>query len=301
MQVEMDSIRSNNTWTLVQLPPHKKAISSKWFFKVKTNNNGNPPRYKTRLVARGFEQKDDVDFFDIFAPVVRWETIRILIALATHLNWPIHQLDVLTAFLNGILAEEVYMHQPLGFIRRGAEHLVCKLHKSLYGLRQSPRAWYPRLHTTLLAWQLTQSHSDPNLYFAHISNNTIVLLVYVDDILIIGSNFRLITQLKEHLQCTFQTNDLGPIHRYLGVQFDKVSTGLHMHQTEYALSILSLFNMEDCTPSFTPLLEGSTLSKDSGTPHVDVKIYRMLVGKLLFLTKTQPDIAHAVSVISRFM
>ena len=301
MKAEMDSIHTNNTWTLVPLPPHKNAISSKWVFKVKTNTNGQPPRYKARIVARGFEQQDGVDFGDTFAPVVRWETIRILIALATHLNWSIHQLDVLTAFLNGILTDEVYMYQPPGFIQRGTEHLVCKLHKSLYGLRQSPRAWYARLHATLLAWQLIQSQSDPNLYFAHIKNHTIALLVYVDDILITGSNPRLITQLKEHLQCTFQTNDLGIIHRYLGVQFEKASTGLHMHQTEYALSILSLFNMDDCSPSFTPLPEGLVLSKDSGTPPVDAKLYRMLVGKLLFLTKTRPDIAHAVSVVSRFM
>ena len=187
------------------------------------------------------------------------------------------------------------MHQPPGFITRGTEHLVCRLHKSLYGLRQSPRAWYARLHTTLLAWHLTQSQADPNLYFAHISNNTIALLVYVDDILITGSDPNLISQLKGHLQRTFQTNDLGLLHRYLGVQFERVNTGIHMHQTEYALSILSLFNMEACTPSFTPLPEGLTLSKDSGTPPVDAKLYRMLVGKLLFLTKTRPDIAHAVA------
>ena len=297
MKAEMDSIHTNNTWTLVPLPPHKNAISSKWVFKVKTNTNGQPPRYKARIVARGFEQQDGVDFGDTFAPVVRWETIRILIALATHLNWSIHQLDVLTAFLNGILTDEVYMYQPPGFIQRGTEHLVCKLHKSLYGLRQSPRAWYARLHAALLAWQLIQSQSDPNLYFAHIKNHTIALLVYVDDILITGSDPRLITQLKEHLQCTFQTNDLGIIHRYLGVQFEKDSTGLHMHQTEYALSILSLFNMDDCSPSFTPLPEGLVLSKDSRTPPVDAKLYRMLVGKLLFLTKTRPNIAHAVSVV----
>ena len=212
MQAEMESIRSNKTWTLVDLPPHTKAISSKWVFKVKPSNNGQPPRYKARLVARGFEQRDGVDYLETFAPVVRWETIRILIAIATHLNWPIHQLDVLTAFLNGILAEDVYMRQPLGFIRKGTEHLVCKLHKSLYGLRQSPRAWYARLHTALLAWKLLQSQADPNLYFAHFNNQTIALLVYVDDILITGSNLHLITQLKAHLQQSFQTNDLGPIH-----------------------------------------------------------------------------------------
>jgi transposase InsO family protein len=251
MQEEIDSIHANHTWTLVELPPNKKTIYSRWVYKVKPSTL---PRYKARLIARGFEQKDGIDFLNTFAPVVRWETIRILIAIATHLNWPICQLDVLTAFLNGIMEEDVYMHQPLGFILRGAEHLVCKLHKSLYGLRQSPRAWYARLHATFLAWNLTQSHFDPNLYFAHIGNDTIALQVYVDDIIVTGSNLSLITQLKNHLHCTFKTNDLGPIQRYLGVQFDRDSTGLHMHQTEYALSILHLFNMEHCTPSHTPLL-----------------------------------------------
>ena len=178
-------------------------------FKVKTSSNGSPPRYKVRLVARGFEHKDGVDFLDTFAPVVRWETIRILIAIATYLNWTIHELDVLTAFLNGILTENIYMHQPLGFVRRGAKHLVCKLHKSLYGLRQSLCAWYALLHAALLAWKLTQSQADPNLYFAHINDHTIALLVYVDDIQISGSDLRFITQLKRHLQCTFKTSDLG--------------------------------------------------------------------------------------------
>ena len=301
MQAEIDSIRDNHTWTLVELPPHKKAISSRWVYKLKTSTNGNPPRYKARLVARGFEQKDGTDFLDTFAPVVRWETIRTLIAIVVHLNWPIHQLDVLTAFLNGILVEDVYMLQPLGFIRKGAEHLVCKLHKALYGLKQSPRAWYARLHTALLAWSLTQSHSDPNLYFAHFENHTIALLVYVDDILITGSDLQLITKLKVHLQQQFKTNDLGSINKYLGVQFDRTSSGLRMHQTEYALSILHLFSMEHCTPSYTPLPEGLVLSKNSNTPPVNPTLYRMLVGKLLFLTKTRPDLTHAVSVISRFM
>jgi hypothetical protein len=167
MQTEIDSIYSNNTWTLVPLPTDKRAISSRWVYKIKPGANGNPTRYKARLVARGFEQQDGIDFLDTFAPVVRWETIRILIAIAVHLNWPIHQLDVLTAFLNGILREDVYMHQPPGFITPGAEHLVCKLHKSLYGLRQSPRAWYARLHAALLEWHLIQSKSDPNL--SHLS------------------------------------------------------------------------------------------------------------------------------------
>jgi hypothetical protein len=301
MQAEIESINCNRTWSLVPLPPDKKAISSRWVYKVKPGTAGNPTRYKARLVARGFEQKDGVDFLETFAPVVRWETIRVLIAIAVHLNWPIHQLDILTAFLNDILKEDVYMYQPLGFVTPGSEHLVCKLHKSLYGLKQSPQAWYARLHAALLTWRLTQSNSDPNLYFAHIGTDTIALLVYVDDILLTGSNPKLIAQLKNHLHQTFKTNDLGPIRRYLGVQFDHNDTGLHMHQKEYALSILQQFSMEACSPSLTPLPEGILLSKDSATPLVDATLYRMLVGKLPFLTKTRPDLTHVVSVVSRFM
>ena len=232
---------------------------------------------------------------------MRWETTRTLIALVVHLNWPIHQLDVLTAFLIGILKEDVYMLQPQGFVRPGTEHLVCKLHKSLYGLKQSPRAWYARLHTALLTWHLIQANADPNLYFAHIGANTIALLVYVDDILITGSCINLINQLEGHLHANFQTKDLGPIQRYLGVQFEHNSFALRMHQTEYAINILQQFGMQDCATSSTPLPEGTILSKDSATPPVDATFYRMLVGKLLFLTKTRPDIAHAVSVVSRYM
>ena len=162
MQAEMSSIHQNRAWSLVPLPPDKKAISSKWVYKVKPGTTGNPTQYKARLVARGFEQKDGIDFLETFAPVVRWETIPLLIAIAVHLNLPLHQLDVLTAFLNGLLKEDVYMYQPPGFARPGEEHLVCKLHKALYGLKQSPRAWYDRLHAVLLAWGLIQSMADPN-------------------------------------------------------------------------------------------------------------------------------------------
>ena len=301
MQEEIDSIHCNQTWSLVSLPPNTKAITSKWVFKIKPSTHGKQARFKARLVARGFEQTSGVDFLDTFAPVVRWETIRTLLAIAVHLNWPVHQLDVLTAFLNGILQEDVYMFQPPGFIQPGSEHLVCKLHKSLYGLKQSPRAWYARLHAALLAWNLIQSHSDPNLYYAHFGQDTIALLVYVDDILLTGSNTRLLTQLKGHLHQSFRTHDLGPIQRYLGVQFERTPTGLRMHQTEYAQSILQQFGMEHCNPTQTPLPEGLLLSKNSATAPVDATLYRMLVGKLLFLTKTRPDISHAVSMVSRFM
>lgn len=138
MEAEIDSIYNNNTWSLVLLPPNKKAITSRWVYKTKAGNNEDSLHYKARLVARGFEQTDRVDFLETFAPVVRWETIQTLIALAIHLNWPIHQVDVLTAFLNGILKDDVYMVQPPGFIQPGTEHLVCKSQVHVWPQRKPP-------------------------------------------------------------------------------------------------------------------------------------------------------------------
>lgn len=263
MQAEIDSIHSNNTWTLVELPPHKKAISSKWVYKVKTSTNGAPPRYKARLVARGFEQKNGTDFLDIFALVVRWETIRTLIAIAIHLNWPIHQLDVLTAFLNDILEEDVYM------LRRGTENLVCKLHKSLYGLKQSPCAWYARLHTALLAWSLTQSYSDPNLYFAHIGNHTIALLVYVDDILITGNNLQLITKLKTHLQHTSKPMTLARFTNTLGFNLTVIPQDFECIKLT-TLSVSFSFSIWSTATHLTLLFQRVWYSLRTPIPHLSI-------------------------------
>lgn len=256
MQEEIASIHINRTWTLVPLPLNKKAITSRWIYKIKPGVDGGATRYKARLVARGFEQKFGIDFTDTFAHVVRWETIRILIAIAVHLNWPIHQLDVLTAFLNGILEEDVYMYQPQGFVKPGTRHLVCKLHKALYGLRQSPRAWYARLHTALISWHLIQSQNDPNLYFAHTGTDTVALLVYVDDIILTGSNPRFISSLKHQLHQEFKTKN-WPYSTLLGCRISLQ----FLHSTCIKHSMLSV--------SFVFLIWNIVTITDSllGRPH----------------------------------
>lgn len=149
MQVEMDAIEKNKTWVLTDLPPGRKAISLKWVYKLKKNTEGEIVKYKARLVARGFVQKKGVDFEEVFAPVTRLETVRLLLALAAKNAWEVHHLDVKSAFLNGDLLEEVYVSQPEGFVQESQRHKVYRLLKALYGLRQAPRAWYARLNKCL--------------------------------------------------------------------------------------------------------------------------------------------------------
>jgi hypothetical protein len=147
---EMQSIRDNKTWTLAPLPVGRTAIGCKWVFKVKLKSDGTIDRYKARLVAKGYSQQEGIDFSETFAPVARFSSIRILLALGAHYDWEIHQMDVKTAFLNGDLEEEIYMQQPEGFIEKGKENLVCRLRKSLYGLKQAGRAWYEKIHAALI-------------------------------------------------------------------------------------------------------------------------------------------------------
>jgi hypothetical protein len=164
MQEEYNSLMANNTWTLVPLPPGRKPVSCKWVFKIKQGVNGEVECYKARLVARGFTQTYRVDYNKNFALVAKFTSIRCILALATLEDMEIHQMDVKTTFLNGELEEEIYMEQPQGFVHQGGEHLVCKIHKSLYGLKQSPRAWNQKLNIFLKSVEFMKSEADPSVY-----------------------------------------------------------------------------------------------------------------------------------------
>jgi len=163
MREEYDSLMTNNTWTLVPLPAGRKPISCKWVFKIKQGANGEVECYKARLVARGFTQTYGVDYNETFAPVAKFTSIRSILALAALEDMDIHQMDVKIAFLNGELEEEIYMEQPQGFVHQGGEHLVCKFQKSLYGLKQSPRAWNQKLDAFLKSIEFMKSEVDPRM------------------------------------------------------------------------------------------------------------------------------------------
>ena len=159
MSVELSALESNNTWSICSLPPGKTPISCKWVYKIKYRSDGNIERHKARLVAKGYTQVEGIDYHDTFAPVVKLVTVRVLLSIATIQNWSLNQLDVNNAFLHGDLDEEVYMKLPPGFSSRNTNH-VCKLHKSLYGLKQASCQWFSKFSFTLIRRGFRQSVSD---------------------------------------------------------------------------------------------------------------------------------------------
>jgi len=188
MKNELQSITKNRTWELVTLPPGKRPIGLKWVFKLKKNAEGEIIKYKARLVAKGYVQKQGIDFEEVFAPVARLDTVRMILALAANRGWQVHHLDVKTSFLNGDLEEEVYVSQPKGFEVKGKEKCVLKLSKALYGLRQAPRAWNVKLDKSLKSLNFTKCACEPAVYTRGTGRNAVILGVYVDDLIVIGSD-----------------------------------------------------------------------------------------------------------------
>ncbi|CAM6103220.1 unnamed protein product [Calypogeia fissa] len=253
MQEELAAIHKNNTWGLVVLPLGKVPISSRWVYKVKPT--ADVDRLKARLVARGNEQIYGIDFNNTFAPMVKWATLRTVTAIAAALQWEIHHMDVVTAFLNGKVKEELYMLQLPGFLKSRSEDLVCRLNNSLYGLHQSPRAWYETIDTFLrnLGWK--RSKLDHNMYDLREGKEVTIIIVYVDDLKIVGSNVINIAAIKEKLKHHFRMKDLGLIKRYLGVEYICTPEGITMRQRDYCIQVLKEFDLFDCKPTVSPLPE----------------------------------------------
>ncbi|MDV3183816.1 MAG: reverse transcriptase domain-containing protein, partial [Sweet potato little leaf phytoplasma] len=184
-----NALLQNKTWILVPNSPDYKVLSCKWVYKIKLKPDGSVERYKARLVARGFDQTQGIDYFETFSPVVKPTTIRIILSLAVRFGWIVKQLDVHNAFLNGDLHEDVYMIQPPGFVDKDNPNHVCKLQKALYGLKQSPREWFMKLSTCLLEWDFSASKCDTSMFFFNKNGIFVVVLIYVDDIIVAGNKF----------------------------------------------------------------------------------------------------------------
>jgi len=301
MQAELDSIHKNHTWDLVDLPAGKKAIGTKWVYKVKRKPNGTIDRYKARLVAKGYAQKKGIDYEETFAPTSRMTTIRVVVAMAAHYGWFVHQLDIKTAFLNGDLQEEVYVIQPLGFVLTGQEHMVCKLRKALYGLKQAPRAWYAKIDAFLTSQGFTNSPTESTLYIKSDGGDILVIILYVDDMLLTGTDADQISAFKSELRSTFEMSDMGMLHHYLGIQFIQREKGIFMLQSKYVQRLLERFKFQDCKPISTPMEPGLKLTEHDGSESFDAILYCQAVGCLIYLCNTRPDIQYAVSQVSRYM
>jgi histone deacetylase 1/2 len=290
MKSEYKALMDNNTWSLVPLPPHRKAIGCKWIFRIKENPDGTINKYKARLVAKGFLQSPGFDFTETFSPVIKPVTIRIILTLAVTYKWTVQQIDINNAFLNGWLQEEVYMTQPTGF-ESTDKSLVCKLHKSLYGLKQAPRAWYERLTQALLKMGFVTSKCDPSLLVHHQQGACTYVLIYVDDILITGSAPHLITDLIHKLSIQFALKELGEVDYFLGLEVQHTpSGGLLLKQSKYIRDLLVKTNMENSKPIGSPMASNCRLSKFGSDTMKDPSLYRSTVGALQYAT-----LYHSVS------
>jgi hypothetical protein len=298
---EFTSIEDNNTWVLVDPPPGVRAIGLKWVFKTKRDEARLISKYKGRLVAKGYVQRQGVDFDEVFAPVARLESVRLLLACAAAEGWKVHHMDVKSAFLNGELLEDVYVEQPPGFVKKGEEHKVLHLIKALYGLRQAPRAWYSKLDSSLLKLGFTRSTSEHAVYLRGHGERRLIVGVYVDDLVITGGNQQDIYKFKQEMKSTFQMSDLGLSKYYLGLEVMQSKEGITVCQRAYATKILDVAGLSDCKPSETPMEPRLKLSKTSAAPAVNPTQYRSIVGSLRYLVNSRPDIAFAVGYVSRFM
>lgn len=218
VQNEINALVKNNTWTLTNLPPGKKTVGCKWVFSVKHKADGSIERFKARFVAKGFTQSYGIDYQETFAPVAKVNTIHVLLSLVANKDWALHQLDIKNAFLNGDLEEEVYMNIPPGFENSLNREKVCKLKKSLYGLKQSPRAWFGRFTKSIIQNGYTQCQADHTLFVRFSSDKRIsILIVYVDDIILTGDYVEEIERLKHFLSREFEIKELGNLRYFLGM------------------------------------------------------------------------------------
>jgi hypothetical protein len=302
MNSEIKSIEKNQTWTLTELPAGAKRIGVKWVYKTKYNEHGKIDKYKARLVAKGYSQKYGVDYTEVFAPVARMDTVMMIIALAVQKNWTIFQLDVKSAFLHGELSEKVYVEQPRGYEKKGSEHLVYKLHKALYGLKQAPRAWFSRIEAHFIGEGFQRCDSEQTLFTKRSREGKIIIVsVYVDDLIFTGNDEVMMSEFKSFMLREFDMSDLGKMRFFLGIEVLQKSDGIYICQRKYALEILRRFGMMESNSVGSPIVPGFKISRDENGDFVDETYYKQLVGSLMYLTATRPDMMFVTCLISRYM
>ncbi|KAL4558415.1 hypothetical protein LXL04_036615 [Taraxacum kok-saghyz] len=306
MKAELDAMAANNTWTIMPLPKNKNTVGCRWVYKVKHGSNGVIERHKARLVAKGFNQKEGIDYFETFSPVAKLVTVKMLLAIAAAKKWDLVQLDVNNTFLNGELNEEVFMDIPSGLDFQGESKnsdskLVCKLNKSIYGLKQASRKWFEKFSQFMLSIGFIQSKSDYSLFHKGKGDDYVALLVYVDDIIITGNSKQGIAFLKTQLSKKFKLKDLGSLGYFLGLEIAKSKEGIMVSQRNYSLQLLEDAGLLAAKAKNTPMDPRSSLNSHNGEDYDDPSQYRRLIGRLIYLNITRPDLSFAVKQLSQFM
>ena len=309
MKEEFDALNKIGAWTLIERPKKKKVIGCRWVLRTKYDADGNVERRKARLVAKGYNQQPGMDFTKTFAPVARQSSIRMILAISAEMGRMLYQLDVVMAYINGDLEEEIHMEQAEGFEDPGNQDLVYLLKRSIYGLKQSGRQWFKKLDLRFKTLGLEPLSGDKCVYIQKTKTSTLIVVVYVDDIIVATDRVEIFEKLKDDLSREFQMKDLGKLHYCLGIEFkqDSESKSIFMTQKKYIEDVLQRFGMQDSKTVTTPLDGSVKLSKEMEPKSAEEiekmrKVpYQSLIGSLMYLAvSTRPDIAYAVSSLSQF-
>jgi hypothetical protein len=310
---EYESLIQNNTWNLCQLPPDHKAIEGKWVMKFKPGFKSTPARYKARFVIKGYSQIPGLDYTETYAPVAKHYSLRVIMAIAATRDLEMVQLDVKTAFLYGTLDEEIYMKQPEGFIVPGREGEVCRLIKSLYGLKQASRVWNIKFNEFLILFGLTRSIADPCVYYRHLrkgeaDEEITIFILYVDDGLILSSTKAVLNEMMEFLGKEFDVRSIPP-DRFIGIDINRnrIQRTIHLSQPDYVKTVLERFNMSNCSTLSVPADPCAKLTPQMCPQNEEEKQemakipFMECIGSVMHLTHlTRPDIAYAVGQVSRY-
>ncbi|GJY51304.1 retrovirus-related pol polyprotein from transposon TNT 1-94 [Tanacetum coccineum] len=275
-------------------------IGTKWVYRNKLDENGIVTRNKARLVAQGYNQQEGIDYDETYAPVARLESIRILLAYACALDFKLFQMDVKSAFLNGFINEEVYVAQPPGFIDFAKPNHVYRLKKALYGLKQAPKAWYDRLKAFLIKHDYTMGMVDNTLFTKKKDPNLIIVQIYVDDIIFGSTCQEMCDDFAKIMHDEFEMSMMGELNFFLGLQIKQLEDGIFFNQSKYIKEMLKKFGLEDSKPMKTPMSTETKLTKDEEGESVDNTKYRGMIGSLLYLTASRPDIMFSVCLCARF-
>ena len=302
MDAEIEAIERNHTWELMELPEGEKTVGVKWIYRTKLNEKGEVDKFKARLVAKGYTQKYGIDYSEVFSPVARHDTIRMIISLAAMNEWTVFQLDVKSAFLHGELVEQVFVDQPPGYVKKGSKHMVYKLKRALYGLKQAPRSWYNRIDTYFSKAGFHKSPYEHTLYIkTGEKGNLLIVCLYVDDLIFTGNDEGMFRTFKQSIMKEFEMTDLGKMKYFLGIEVTQSAGGIFICQKKYAREVLERFRMDDCNPVQVPIIPGTKLTRDGEGEKIDSTYYKQMIGSLMYMTTIRPDLTYAVSLISRFM